>query len=95
MASREEVRSFLSNFHTKLSVFNIIFRDERFKNSKALLELEITPAARRKIIEALEVNDYSEGPLNDSLYGIASMWVFGRLIKGQEVYIKISMGSPA
>lgn len=94
MSSKEEVRTFLAEFTAKLRVFNILYRDERGKNSKALLELEITPANRRKIIEALEVSDYSEGPLDDTLYNIAPMWVFGKLVKRKEIYIKISMGRP-
>lgn len=36
--------------------------------------------------------DYSEGPLNEKLYGGSDMWVFGREIKNKEIYIKISMG---
>jgi len=94
MVSREEVKNFLSDFHTKLSVFNILFRDERGKNSRALLELEITPASRREIIEELEINDYCEGPLEDTLYGVAPMWVFGKTVRKKEIYIKISMGRP-
>ncbi|RNI24031.1 toxin [Rufibacter latericius] len=95
MASREEVRRFLNDFHAKLGVFNILFRDDRGKNSKTLLALEITPASRRKIIEELEVIDYSEGPLEDTLYDVAPMWVFGKNVKREEVYIKISMGRPS
>jgi hypothetical protein len=94
MASREEVQAFLRDFRAKLSVFEILFRDERGKNSRALLELEITPASRRKVIEELEAGDYSEGPLEDTLYNVAPMWVFGRTVKKQEVYIKVSMGRP-
>ncbi|OKL42075.1 toxin [Pontibacter flavimaris] len=94
MVSREDVKRFLSDFHTKLSVFSILFRDERGKNSRALLELEITPTSRREIIEELELNDYCEGPLEDTLYGVAPMWVFGKVIRKKEVYIKVSMGRP-
>lgn len=49
---------------------------------------------RREIIETLRVGDYSEGPLDDRLYGMASMWVFGKMYKNVEIYIKISMGMP-
>jgi hypothetical protein len=94
MAGKEEVRNFLAEFHAKLRVFNILYRDERGKNSRTLLELEITPASRRAIIETLEVNDYSEGPLEDTLHHIAPMWVFGKLVRKKEIYIKISIGRP-
>ena len=42
----------------------------------------------------LQLEDYSEGPLEEILHGGANMWVFGKIIKGQEVYIKISYGAP-
>lgn len=94
MATQAEAGQFLQEFHQKRRVFDILFRDERGKNQQALADLEITPAMRRKIIENLEVQDFSHGPLDDTLYGIASMWVFGKTVKTEEVYIKISMGQP-
>lgn len=92
-ASLQDVESFLSNFSVKLKIFGIIYRDNRPKNTQTLLNFEITPASRTAIIEGLSAIDYCEGPLDDLLYGIASMWVFGTKIKGVEVYIKISMGA--
>ena len=92
MASIQEVEAFLKEFTFKMKVFDILFRDERKKNTQALLSLEITPLVRKEIIENLVVTEYSEGPLDDNLYGIASMWVFGKKIKKTEVYIKLSMG---
>ena len=41
--TKEEVQSFLEQFHAKLKVFGIIYRDDRGKNQKALEELEIVP----------------------------------------------------
>ncbi len=40
----------------------------------------------------LEVNDYVEGPKEDILNKIEDMWVFGKVVRGHDVYIKISMG---
>lgn len=40
----------------------------------------------------LEWLDYSEGPITDELNKHGEMWVFGKDVKGTEVYIKISMG---
>jgi len=94
MTSREQVKSFLDDFKVKMNVFEILFRDNRPKNSQELLNLEITPVTRNDIIKNLQAQDYSEGPLNDDLYGIASMWVFGKELKKHEIYIKISMGRP-
>lgn len=94
MASQDEVSGFLQTFFAKYRVFDIVFRDGRPKNAQTLLDLEITPLIRRQIIESLETVDYSEGPLDDRLHGINSMWVFGRTHKDIEIYIKISMGMP-
>lgn len=93
VTTRDDVQRFLDDFFAKYKVFGILFRDFRQKNSKALLTLEISPNKRKEIIENLKVEDYSEGPLDDTLYGLASMWVFGTKVKGIEVYIKISLGS--
>ena len=39
--TKQDVERFLANFHTKMQVFNIVFRDDRKKNVDALNELEI------------------------------------------------------
>ena len=57
------------------------------------MDLEISPIKRKEIIEKLTFEDYSEGPLEEKMRGILPMWVFGKEIKGNEVYIKISMGT--
>lgn len=94
MATLEEVEQFLRDFKVKMSVFRILFRDDRTKNTQALLSMEMSSDKRKKIIESLEATDYCEGPLDDKLYGVASMWVFGKYVKELEVYIKISVGRP-
>lgn len=94
MSTVDEVEAFLKDFRVKYKVFDIIFRDSRGKNANTLLTLDITPLKRREVIESIRAADYSEGPLNDQLYGIASLWVFGKVFKQTELYIKISMGAP-
>lgn len=94
MATSEEVEAFLREFRVKMNVFQIVFVDARTKNTQALLKLEITPDARKKVIESLVLTDYCQGPLDDKLYGVASMWVFGKKVNKIDVYIKISMGRP-
>jgi len=49
----------------------------------------------KKILRELEVEDYSEGPLEEKLYANPEMWVFGKEVKTVEVYIKISLGLPS
>jgi hypothetical protein len=92
MATKEEVQSFLQNFITKMSIWGIVYRDQRGKNAQALLDLEITPHSRKAYLEQLKYTDYSEGPLEEVLNGGADMWVFGMNIQGKEVYIKITLG---
>lgn len=92
MAKKEDVQQFLNEFKVKMRVFDIVFRDERKKNSQALLDLEISTEKRRQIIENLVTDDYVDGPLDDVLYGISSMWVFGKNFKKTDIYIKISQG---
>lgn len=47
---------------------------------------------RRIVIESLNVEDYVQGPLIDELNRLGEMWVFGKYVKGREIYIKIMMG---
>ena len=94
MVTKEDVEKFLENFSLKVKIFGIRFRDDRGKNQDALLELEITPRERLNVIMQLNCYDYSEGPIVDALNNQGEMWVFGKDVKGNEVYIKITMGLP-
>lgn len=40
MITKEEVQAFLSQFHEKMKIFGILFRDDRGKNQNTLEELE-------------------------------------------------------
>lgn len=95
MATAQEVKDFLREFHDKLNFWDIYFRDDRDKNLQTLSDLEIRPVDRKKVIQSLLPANYSEGPLDDTLYGGNSMWVFGKEVKKQEVYIKITIGPPS
>ena len=92
-ATKDDVQSFLEQFHGKMKVFGIIYRDDRGKNQKALEELEIVPSFRKVVIENLKVEDYVEGPIVDTLNHLGEMWVFGKDLKGRELYIKIMISN--
>lgn len=92
MISIDEVKAFLEQFNIKAQVFGIIFRDDRQKNRKALLELDITQLQRELIVKSLLPQDYVEGPVIDVLNKEGEMWVFGKDVKEREVYIKITLG---
>lgn len=83
----EEVKAFLDLFNTKVQVFGILFRDDRQKNKEALQVLDITPLQRELIVKNIQVQDYVEGPVIDVLNKHTEMWVFGKDVKGREVYI--------
>ena len=92
MITKEEVQAFLNQFHAKMKIYGILYRDDRGKNQKTLEELEIVPSYRKVIIESLEVEVYVQGPVVDQLNRLGEMWVFGKDVKGREVYIKIMLG---
>jgi hypothetical protein len=92
--AKQDVEAFLNEVRAKASIYDILFLDGRAKNMQALLALEIAPSYRKEIVLTLKIEDYSEGPLDEKMHGLLPMWVFGKSVKGKEVYIKISMGVP-
>lgn len=93
MSIEIDVSTFLRDFKEKMKIWDVLFRDDRGKNAQALVDLELRPIERKVILETLEVKDYSEGPVIEQLYGGSDMWVFGKVVKKKEVYIKITMGA--
>lgn len=92
MITIEDVKAFLDQFNIKAEVFGIVFKDDRPKNRKALVQLDLTQLQREVIVKSLLPQDYVEGPVIDVLNQKGEMWVFGKDVKGQEVYIKITLG---
>ena len=86
MSTEAEVTSFLKDFKEKMKFWDVLFRDDRGKNAQALVNLELRPMERKTILEALARS-------KKNLYGGADMWVFGKIIKKKEVYIKITIGA--
>jgi hypothetical protein len=93
VSARNEVEQFLNQFKVKLKIFDVVYIG-RDKNAQALLDLEWVPAARTKVLENLEAEDYCEGPLEETMHGTGNMWVFGKEVSGKEIYIKVAMGQP-
>lgn len=92
MTTKREVENFLNEFKEKMKIWDVLFRVDRDCNIQTLADLDIRPTERKKILEKIKLSDYSEGPLKDTLHGGSDLWVFGKEIKKQEVYIKISIG---
>lgn len=95
MVSVVEIEAFLKDFRYKLGFWGLLFQNRtNLKNFHTLTELEFRVDDVKRILKELEATDYVEGPCKDVLYRNADLWVFGRKIKKQEVYIKITMGQP-
>ena len=92
MATKQDVANFLQKLISKIDIFGIVFRDDRGKNLQTLLDLEITSKRREEIIKDLCVNDFIGGPTSDMINEYGELWVFGKDVKKEEVYIKISLG---
>lgn len=95
MITIDDVNRFLDEFKVKAKVFGIIYRDDRKKNVDALFQLGISARVRERIIFSLEGEDYSQGPIMETLNGGAEMWVFGKDHNDVEIYIKISVAEKA
>lgn len=93
MEKSVEVEVFLRDFKEKMEICDVLFRDDRNKNLQTLIDLDLSPFQRKEILKNLQTKDYSEGPIKDKLNSGADMWVFGKLVKKQEVYIKIALGA--
>ena len=92
MPTPDEVEAFLKEFHARMKVWSVVFRDDRAKNVVALVELGIVPNARKRTLEELTVMDFSEGPMKDTLNSGPDLWVFGKELKEHEVYVKVTLG---
>jgi hypothetical protein len=88
---KEEVEAFLTDFKSKMEVFDIVFHRSRGENLRTVLELELNNMAVRKCVAELIVEDYYKGPTKDRDDG-PDFWEFGKQIKNREVYIKITRG---
>lgn len=89
-----EIELFLNDFKVKMQFMDIVFLNDRAKNIKTLAMLEISVTQQKQIVEELEIKDYSEGPIEDTNFVGSPLWVFAKIVKGHELYIKISMGFP-
>lgn len=93
MIDAREVESFLNEFKSKFNIYGILFVDSRGKNTQALADLNIVPNDRKKHLLELDVMDYSKGPEQDRDFANKEVWIFGKMIKNKEIYIKISIGN--
>ena len=91
MSLEQDVNTFLKEFKAKMKIWSVLFRDDSGKNAQTLADLELRPVDRKKVLENLKTEDYSEGPIEDTLNKSTDMWIFGKEVKRNEIYIKISI----
>lgn len=92
VASYLDIKSFLEEFLIKADHFGIFYVDSKPNNIDTLAELEITPDEREKYVKSLKPEDYCKGPLTNDYPNQNDVWVFGKMIKTKEIYIKIYIG---
>lgn len=85
------VRSYLQELKQVIGIWGIIFTNHPKNSIQHLADLNITANSRKEIILNLQIEDYSEGPLQETQQGGTEMWVFGKIIKVQEIYIKLTI----
>lgn len=88
-ATKEEVDAFLSEFKERTKHFRLVYVDDKPNNIDTLNILEITSKDRDKYVLSLTSENYCQGPDKNHYPGQNDIWVFGTIIKGKEVYIKI------
>jgi hypothetical protein len=88
---KSTIKSFLQELKAIIKSLGIIFSNRPKNSIQNLADLSIAAKMREEIILNLEVEDYSEGPLEETQQGGTEMWVFGKVIKGQQVYIKLTI----
>ena len=94
MATKEQVEVFLKEMRVKIKTFDIAFR-QRDKNLDLLAVLDIVPIARFDFLNKLTSENYYTGPNKDTHdTKKPDYYEFGMIIKGIEVYIKISLVLP-
>ncbi|OXA80630.1 Motility quorum-sensing regulator, toxin of MqsA [Flavobacterium aquidurense] len=91
MSHKATVTSFLQELKQIIKTWDIFFVDRAKNSIQDLADIGITANSRKQIITQLEVEDYSEGPLPETQFNGKELWIFGKIIKTQEVYIKLTL----
>ena len=88
-ATKDEIEAFLKEFKERAKLFGLFYVDEKPNNIDTLNILEITSKDRDKYVLSLTSENYCQGPDKNHYPNQNDVWVFGKVIKGKEVYIKI------
>lgn len=88
--SLQEVEQFLYELRERRQRFPIRFMN-RDKNVQALLDLELLPEQRERLLDQLSPGCYIKGPKPDTVNPGSHYWEFGLAFRGTELYIKLSV----
>lgn len=91
MPNISTVKDFLQELKQIIKIWDIFFIDKPKNSIQELADLEITSSLRTEIISQLEVEDYCKGPDPETQYNGKELWVFGKIINEQEIYIKLTI----
>lgn len=92
----QQVRQFLTDFRSVASSpkkLRIIERKDG-KNQATRSALELTKPLIHEELMGLEPENYNRCDEDRDRPGSAKLWIFGKRIKGKEIYIKIKISSP-
>lgn len=85
------IRGFLKDFKGSMAENKYEVKGNHKKNLDTLIQLGITTLQRDDIIRQLIVEDYCSGPSEDEYKPKDSLWVFGKVIEENEIYIKLKI----
>lgn len=91
MTTKTDVKSFLQELKQIITIWPIFYINRRKNSIQCLADLGITANSREQIIAQLQIEDYSQGPEPETEFNGKDLWVFGKVIKAQEVYIKLTI----
>lgn len=86
---RRKVERFLKEFKNCLDESNQ-FLKSRNVNDQTILKLGFTFYQFKEVFYSLTPEDYYQGPEQDEYHG-GNYWVFGKLVQGCMLYIKIKI----
>lgn len=92
-AHKEEITEFLFNVWNILAQkmdYDAFIFVPRKENEECVTSLGITKEEVRDTIVGLGVEDYVAGALDDKDFP-GELWVFGKIIEGKSIYIKIKL----
>jgi hypothetical protein len=87
---RTRIHSFLIEFKKAATGGKGVFLVPRHDSMVTLSHLGLTKRNLAEILLTLSVEDYCNGPEDDRDQG-GEIWVFGKLIRGYEIYIKLKV----